>query len=149
MTRVYIVSGSSLFFQGIEALLRQEAGLEIVGREADVDLALEQIRQAAADVVIIDSGDCSTDDGSATAGYLLGAAMLSRGQSARVVGLNLQDDTMYIVHCERCQVRSLSDLLAAIQDPTGAPAFASLSSITSKEKWAGKGAGTEKRRGAI
>jgi DNA-binding NarL/FixJ family response regulator len=118
VTRVYIVSGSSLFFQGVEALLRREAGIEVVGREADVDLALERIRESAAEVVIVDSDDeRAIDRGVAAAEHRLGAALMAQGQRARVVGLNLQDNTMCVVHGERRQVHSMADLLAALQDP--------------------------------
>jgi DNA-binding NarL/FixJ family response regulator len=61
MKRIFILSSYPLFGQGVESLLRQETGLEIVGRETDVDKAMERIKELRPDGVIIDSCDMSTD----------------------------------------------------------------------------------------
>jgi len=39
MKCIFMLSSHPLFSQGVESLLRQETGLEIVGREADADEA--------------------------------------------------------------------------------------------------------------
>jgi len=45
MKHVFVLSSHPLFGQGVESLLRQEKGLEIVGRETDVDKAIECTRR--------------------------------------------------------------------------------------------------------
>jgi DNA-binding NarL/FixJ family response regulator len=57
--RVFILSSQSLFDLGVENLLRQEAELEVVGREANMDQALAQIKALMPDVVILNSADAS------------------------------------------------------------------------------------------
>ncbi|MDH4208822.1 MAG: hypothetical protein OEV76_08105, partial [Anaerolineae bacterium] len=58
--RVLIVSDRSLFGEGIEGLLCQEQGLEIVGWETDAGQVLERIKEAAPDVVILADGEGAT-----------------------------------------------------------------------------------------
>lgn len=110
------MSGSSLFFQGVEALLRQETELEIVGREADMNLALERIRTVVAEVVIVDFSDVIGDPGPAEE-HLLGACLLAQGPSARVVGLSIMGSTMCIFRGEKRRVQCVADLVAAIEEP--------------------------------
>jgi DNA-binding NarL/FixJ family response regulator len=57
MMCVLIVSSHPLFGQGVESLLRQEAGVEIVGRETDVDYAIERIKELQPDVIILGNDD--------------------------------------------------------------------------------------------
>ena len=40
MKSIFVLSSHPLFGQGVEILLRQEAGLDIVGRETNVDKAM-------------------------------------------------------------------------------------------------------------
>ena len=54
MKRIFMVSSQLLFSLGVENLLRQQAGLEIVGRETDATKALERIRELKPDVVLMD-----------------------------------------------------------------------------------------------
>jgi len=42
MKCIFVLSNHPLFGQGVENLLRQEKRLNIVGRETDVDRAIEQ-----------------------------------------------------------------------------------------------------------
>jgi DNA-binding NarL/FixJ family response regulator len=61
MKRVFWLTSHPLFSQGIESLHRQEAEVEIVGRETDVDKAAERIQELRPDVVIVDSNDAACD----------------------------------------------------------------------------------------
>ena len=111
MARVFILSDSSLFSQGVEALLRQETRVEIVGHEADLEKALERIRALDAEVVIVGSNDASCDPGP------VAAQVLSQGLGTRVIGLSLQESTACIYRGERHEVQSMADLIAAIEGP--------------------------------
>ena len=61
MKRIFMLSSHPLFSQGVESLLRRETGLEIVGRETDVDKAMERIKELRPNVVILDGGDPACD----------------------------------------------------------------------------------------
>ncbi len=108
MKRVFILSTHPLFSQGVESLLRHEPGLEIVGWQADVDNAIERIKELQADVVILDSGDLACN--------LTPAVMriLREGGGTKVIGLNLQDNTMCIYRGEQRVVKEVKDLVEAI-----------------------------------
>ncbi len=109
MKRVFIVSSQSLFSQGVESLLRQEKGLDIVGRETDVDRAAERIREFRPDAVIVDSGDPADDPMPAV------MRILREGVGTKVVGLNLQDNTICIYRGEQRVVKEVKDLVEAIE----------------------------------
>ena len=93
----------------IESLLRQEKGLDIVGRETDVDKALERIKELQPDVVIVDSGDLASEPMPAV------MRILREGVGTRVIGLNLQDNTMCIYRGEQRVVKEVKDLVEAIE----------------------------------
>ena len=105
MKRVFILSSHPLFSQGVESLLRQEPGVDIVGRETDVDKAIERIKELQPDVVILDSGDPTPE--------LM--CILREGVGTKVIGLNLQDNTIGIYRGEQRVVKSIEDLIEAIE----------------------------------
>lgn len=109
MKRVLVVSSFSLFNHGVESLLRNEAGLEIVGREKDVDKALERINQLRPDVVIIDTGNLLSDPASAVMRFL------REGGEAKVITFSLEDNTMRIYCGERRVITEVGDLVRAIE----------------------------------
>jgi DNA-binding NarL/FixJ family response regulator len=109
MMRVLIVSSSPLFSQGVESLLRQESSLEVMGREVDVDKAMERIRELKPDVVIVDSGDPACGPTPAV------MRILREGVGAKVIGLNLQNNTICIYRGEQRVVKEVKDLVEAIE----------------------------------
>jgi chemotaxis response regulator CheB len=109
MMRVLILSSHPLFGQGVESLLRQQAGMEIVGREADVDSAIERIKELQPEVVILDSGAPACDPTPAV------MRILREGVGTKVIGLNLQDNTMCIYRGEQRVVKEVADLMEAIE----------------------------------
>jgi len=109
MKRIFILSTHSLFSQGVESLLRRETGLEVVGREADVDNAIGRIKELQPDVVILDSGDPASDPTIAV------MRILREGVGAKVIGLNLQDNTICIYRGEQRVVKEVKDLIEAIE----------------------------------
>ena len=134
MKRIFMLSSHPLFSQGVESLLRQETGLEIVGRETDMDKAIERIKELQPDVVILDSGDPACD--------LTPAVMriLREGVGAKVIGLNLQDNTMCIYRGEQRVVEEVKDLVEAIErsplspEPVSSGDLAGLAGSWSQDK---------------
>ncbi len=104
MKRVLILSSHPLFGRGVESLLRKETRLDIVGWEADIDKAVERIRELQPDVVILDSGDPTPEV----------LRILREGVGTKVIGLNLQDSTMCIYRGEQRVVKRIEDLVEAI-----------------------------------
>ena len=108
MARVFIFCQNPLFGEGVENLLHRDPELRIVGSESDPTRAIEQINALQPDVVIID-GDSPVDD----LGPAL-ASILKQNAHARVIGLNLQSNTMCMYRGEKRVVREVNDLLEAI-----------------------------------
>jgi len=109
MQRVIILVGHRLFGPGVETLLREEEGLEIVGRETDANRAVERIRELQPDVAIVDSADPACDSGSIV------MRILREGPRTSVIGVNLEENTLSVYHGERRAVTGVRDLVEAIQ----------------------------------
>jgi DNA-binding NarL/FixJ family response regulator len=109
MKRVFILSSHPLFGRGVESLLCRETGLEIVGWETDVDNAIRRIRELQPDVVILDNADPACDPTPAV------MRILREGVGTKVIGLNLQDNTMCIYRGEQRVVKEVTDLVEAIE----------------------------------
>lgn len=105
MVRVFIFSSHPLFGQGIERLLRQETGLDIVGWETDVDKAFERIKELKPDVVILEGRDLVSKV----------IRIFREGIGTKVIGLDLQDNTACIYREEQRVVKSIEDLVKAIE----------------------------------
>lgn len=109
MSRVLILSVHPLFGQGMESLLRQAEGLEIIGREAEVDKALERIRILQPDVVVIDDAQPSADSGAVV------LRVLQEGLGCRVVGLSLQDNSMSIYYGEQRVINNVDEFIQMVR----------------------------------
>jgi DNA-binding NarL/FixJ family response regulator len=109
MKRIFMLSSHPLFSQGVESLLCGEAGLEIVGREMDLEKGLDRIRELRPDVVIVDNSDPMQDPTPAV------MRILRERLGTRVIGLNLQDNIVCIYRGEQRMARGVEDLLEAIK----------------------------------
>jgi DNA-binding NarL/FixJ family response regulator len=109
MKRIFMLSSHPLFSQGVESLLCREAGLQIVGREMDLERGLDRIRELRPDVVIVDGVD-RTRDPTPTVMRILRERL-----GTRVIGLNLQDNIVCIYRSEQRIARGVEDLLEAIE----------------------------------
>ena len=109
MKRVLIISSHPLFGRGVESLLCRETGLDIVGWETDIDKAVERIKELQPDVVILDNADPACDPTPAV------MRILREGVGTKVIGLNLQDNIMCIYRGEQRVVKSIEDLIEAIE----------------------------------
>jgi chemotaxis response regulator CheB len=108
--RVLFVSELSLFGEGIEGLLRQEPGLEIVGWETDRGQAASRVRETAPDVVIL-------TDAEAVAGLdveLL--CMVKQGFRMRIVEIDLATNSVFVYRAEQRSIREVGDLLHTVED---------------------------------
>lgn len=108
--RVFILSRRSLFHQGIETLLSQEAELEIIGQEAEPGAAVECIQTFNPDVVILNLDDPEPDLSSPV------LCVLRDMTSVRIVGLSLKENKICVFQGENKQVHQLDDLFHAILD---------------------------------
>jgi hypothetical protein len=107
--RVLIVSGPSLFGEGIEGLLRQEPGLENVGLETDSGQAVGRIREAHPDVVILADGEAGT-------GLELELLRLvSEGFHMRIVEVHLATNTLCLYCGEQQSIGEVRDLVDTVQ----------------------------------
>ncbi len=115
MTRVYMLSRVPLFSQGVQVLLCREPGVEIVGRETDVERAITAINALEPDVVVLDN-DLQANDPTPIA-----LRMLERTQ-AKVIGLSLGSNTLYIYRKEQRTAHNIADLMEAIKSNQSEPA---------------------------
>ncbi len=107
-----------MFQHGLESLLSQQDGVDIVGRASSPDLALEQIKTLQPDVVIVDSTKSSAE----VISKIIRA--LSDHRDMKVIGLNLHDNHLALYQLSRpatsdyqkleWSVNSVTDLLKAI-----------------------------------
>lgn len=110
MKRIFMLSRQLLFSQGVESLLSEQPGLEIVGRETNPEKAMEQIREVKPDVVILDSRDLE----SAPSGLI--ALILKESPESRVVTLNLANDQVRVYHGEQYSAQNIDDLLDVMNE---------------------------------
>ncbi len=108
MTRVLIVSSHEMFGQGVESLLCEQTGLEICGRETDLEAALKRFEELKPDVVVLDVGDPSY-------GPMSAVIRILRENVDRVIGLNLQDNTIHVLRGEQKTAHGVDDLVGAIK----------------------------------
>lgn len=109
MKRIFVLSSHPLFGRGVESLLRQESGFDIVGWETDLDQAIECIKELRPDVVIVDSGHTAHD---LAPGVI---RILRTGLGTKIIGLNLEDNTLCIYCGEQRMIKEVRDLVRAIE----------------------------------
>ncbi len=105
-----MISSYPLFSQGIERLLCHEAGLEIVGRETDLDRAIKRIAELRPEVVILDSAD------PAWKATVTAARILKESWGTKVIGLDPSDNTICVYREERRTANKVTDLVEAIKE---------------------------------
>jgi DNA-binding NarL/FixJ family response regulator len=107
-SRVYIVSQTSLFAQGIRSLLGGEPSIEILGVENDPIKAIESARSLQPEVIIVE------DPAEQGQWERLGPFIrLATGARIVALNLNLEDVTVYDHH--HIAARGPADLVEAIQ----------------------------------
>jgi len=109
MKRIFIISDQSLFGQGLDSLLRQESGLDIVGCERDVDAAVERIKMLQPDVVLREINEPQSDFGQIT------RRILREHNRLKLIELSLQDNAVHVYCGERRVIDQYTDLLGVIE----------------------------------
>ena len=111
-SRVFILASQPLFAQGVQSLISQRPGIQVVGvataRPPYKDV-FAQVHATAPDVVIIEA------QGEAQ-GRLV-AQVLESIPDARVIGLSLDDNRIHIYYQQMKHGRRVEDLLEAIWEP--------------------------------
>lgn len=109
-TRVLILSSQPAFGQGVEAWLRQQKGLDVVGWEAETGTLVERIEQLRPDAIIVDTGTSDSGPVQALMRFLGGQA------GATIIAVNLHDNSVCIYNGERHASEHVKQLLEAIGD---------------------------------
>lgn len=107
--RIFIISTYPMFSSGLESLLSQENGLEIVGQEADIEAAIKQIRERRPNVVILDSEEPTGRIVSNTLDRIA-----QENLETKVIGLSLRTNKIHIYRTTKQVVKGVDDLLQAI-----------------------------------
>jgi chemotaxis response regulator CheB len=106
---VLVFSDQTLLADGVEDVLRQEAGVEILGRETDPVHALQSIAQIHPDVVILAGPKAAEEFASAV------MAFLQREPAVKIVEVALESNTLHIYGKEVRMVREVRGLLEVIE----------------------------------
>ncbi|MBN1813784.1 MAG: hypothetical protein JXA14_18230 [Anaerolineae bacterium] len=116
-TRVFILASQTLFAEGVQSLLSEQPGIEVIGVAScspgngggpDPNV-FEHIQATDPDVVIVEATGGEK-------GHLV-AQVLECALSAKVIGLTLEDNRIYTYYQEMKQGRSVEDLVEAIRAP--------------------------------
>jgi DNA-binding NarL/FixJ family response regulator len=109
MTRVLLLSDSTLFGRGVESLLSRE-NLDIVGYVESGDELQANIESLHPDVVILDCSDAEQDPTPAL------MRCLRDGLVQKIISLNVQDSSFCVYSSDRCQVAEIEDFVARVRD---------------------------------
>jgi hypothetical protein len=108
MWTAFILYRHSLFARGLERLLEQQEGVIVTGVQAMGHEAFAHIRRLKPDVIIVE-----TERGESEPETLL-SQFLREQASAKMVCLNLQDNTAILYAGCRCMANSVEDLLRCV-----------------------------------
>ena len=104
-----MLGSNPLFREGVESLICREMEAEIVGRETFFDRALSQLETLRPDVIIVDGSEPGCDPGKVV------LQVLKLRLTAKVIGLNLHDNSLCIYRGEHRVAVEVADLVEAIQ----------------------------------
>jgi chemotaxis response regulator CheB len=108
--RVLVVSEQPLFGQGIEAWLRQQRGLDIIGWEAETGKVIENIQQLQPDVIVLDTSTFAKDPTTAL------LQLLSSTCEGAIIGVDLRDNSISIFGGEQQVTQPVGALLRILQE---------------------------------
>lgn len=108
MIRVLIVSAYPVLTEGLGHLLRANPQVEVLGQEADLDVALARIQEQQPDVVILEGRRYPGSEMEAV-GRILKAC-----PGLRIVHVDLADNTVCIYRGEHRIVQCFGDFLQAL-----------------------------------
>jgi hypothetical protein len=108
-TRVFILASRPLFAQGVESLLSNQLGIQVIGVATVAPDVFSQVRDAAPDVVIVEAGGGEQSR--------LVTQVLDSIPGARVVALTLEDNRIHTYYQQMKHGRRVEDLLEAVREP--------------------------------
>jgi chemotaxis response regulator CheB len=108
--RVLVVSAQPLFGQGIEAWLRQQRGLDILGWEAETGKAIANIQHLQPDVIILDTSTFTKDPTTAL------MQLLSSTSDSAIIGVDLRDNSISIFSGEQQATQPVGELLRILRE---------------------------------
>lgn len=109
MKKVYVLSGGTLFLEGIQTLLSGVEGVTIVGAHTALP-TVESIQSCNPDVIIANLDDPEPDLSPAV------LCVLKERLGISIVGLSLRDNQICIYRGEDKQIFGVEDLYEAIRD---------------------------------
>jgi DNA-binding NarL/FixJ family response regulator len=108
---IFIISNYPMFSLGLESLLRQKAGLDVIGGyRLTVEQAIEQIEAIRPSIVILDTTGLASD------GIAEAVRLLKINPSIKVICLTLSSNTLSIDQINQWNVKGVEDLLQAIEN---------------------------------
>ena len=105
--KVFILYDHPLFGKGLERLLEQERGIEVVGATARSENPLEQLRALRPDVIMVEGAEQS-----------LGPSLwelLKEGLPGRVINIDLDEDRMTVYTTRQLLATEVEDLVQAVR----------------------------------
>ena len=109
MLSIFILCEHPLFARGLEHLLRQERGVEIVGVATERESALTQIRTIKPDVILVEA-----DHGKPDPGTLLFTVVQDRGEG-RVLSVSFNRNEAVLYTGRRWKASRARDLIEGIK----------------------------------
>ncbi len=108
--RVYLVCVNRLVCEAVKALLSRE-GIELLGMETDMDIALAQVRALDPDIVLVEG------DGGKIESTLMSelTRLAYEKEKLRIIRLNLPQEVLRIYYQEQRRFMDTHDLVAAIR----------------------------------
>ena len=108
MLRIFILSTNSMFGVGLEAVLRRQAGMIIVGQESNLDQAIGSIHTLHPDLIIVVSHK-RTDD------PVLAIVCISEETQAKIIAINLESNAVRVYAGKHPEAKQVDDLVQAIE----------------------------------
>ncbi|MBI4522366.1 MAG: response regulator transcription factor [Deltaproteobacteria bacterium] len=108
MCTVFILYNHSLFACGLKELLQQQEGVKVMGIEARGEEAFSHLSELNPDVIIVEAKEGESEP------EMLLSRFLHEHLRARVVRLNLEDNSCILYSGSRCTANSVEDLIKCV-----------------------------------
>ncbi len=108
--KVLVLSQQALFGKGIETLLANEPGFEIIQWESDEGLTIDCIVSHKPDIILVNCDDPQPD----LSPTIL--SMLKEKMDVCFVGLSMSDNTISVYRGQEKQIVELSDLIKLLNE---------------------------------
>ena len=108
MWTAFILYSHSLFARGLETLLQGQNGVTVTGVELKGDEAFAHIRVLKPDVIIVEADQSGFEPEQFLCRFL------REQPRARMVRLNLEDNTAILYSGSRCTANSVEDLIQCV-----------------------------------